>query len=148
MLGYVGMPRDEALDEDGFFHTGDGGYVDEAGRLFWEGRLTDIIKTGGANVSPREIDEASSQLSRGEAHADGGRAARDARRDRRHVHRAARGRVASKRGAIRAFARERLASYKVPRRVLFLREDELALTGSEKVKAGELRELAAERLQG
>jgi fatty-acyl-CoA synthase len=30
--------------------------VDDQGRLFWEGRLTGIIKTGGANVSPVEID--------------------------------------------------------------------------------------------
>ncbi len=37
----------------GFFHTGDGGHLDADGRLFWEGRLNDIIKTGGANVSPR-----------------------------------------------------------------------------------------------
>ena len=58
MLGYVGIPLDETLDADGFFRTGDGGYVDDEGRLFWEGRLTDVIKTGGANVSPLEIDEA------------------------------------------------------------------------------------------
>ena len=58
MLGYVGTPLDETLDAEGFFRTGDGGYLDEEGRLFWEGRLTDIIKTGGANVSPLEIDEA------------------------------------------------------------------------------------------
>jgi len=38
------------------FHR-DGGYMDESGRLFWEGRLNDIIKTGGANVSPIEVDE-------------------------------------------------------------------------------------------
>lgn len=40
------------------FPTGDDGYLDELGRLFWNGRLTDIIKTGGANVSPLEVDEA------------------------------------------------------------------------------------------
>ena len=57
MLGYIGTPLDETLDAEGFFHTGDGGYLDEAGRLFWTGRLTDIIKTGGANVSPLEVDE-------------------------------------------------------------------------------------------
>jgi fatty-acyl-CoA synthase len=50
--------------------------------------------------------------------------------------------------AILAFAREQLASYKVPRRVLFLREEDLAVTGNDKVKAGALRELAAARLAG
>lgn len=30
--------------------------VDEEGLLFWEGRLTDIIETGGANISPLEVD--------------------------------------------------------------------------------------------
>ena len=61
MLGYIGIPLDETLDAEGFFATGDGGYLDEVGRLFWEGRLTDIIKTGGANVSPLEVDEALSR---------------------------------------------------------------------------------------
>src|SRR5439155_4755309 len=56
MLGYVGVPIAETLDAEGFFRTGDGGHLDEVGRLFWEGRLTDIIKTGGANVSPLEVD--------------------------------------------------------------------------------------------
>jgi fatty-acyl-CoA synthase len=35
MLGYIGTPLDETLDAEGFFRTGDGGYLDEAGRLFW-----------------------------------------------------------------------------------------------------------------
>ncbi len=58
MLGYLGIPLDETLDEEGFFRTGDGGWLDADGRLFWEGRLNDIIKTGGATGSPLEIDEA------------------------------------------------------------------------------------------
>ena len=62
MLGYIGTPFDETLDAEGFFRTGDGGYLDEVGRLFWEGRRTDIIKTGGANVSPREVDECWSSI--------------------------------------------------------------------------------------
>ena len=49
---------------------------------------------------------------------------------------------------IRDFLRERLASYKVPRHVLFFREDDIALTGSAKIKSSELRELAAQRLGG
>lgn len=44
------------FDDDGFFRTGDGGFIDDSGRLHWHGRLNDIIKTGGANVSPLEIN--------------------------------------------------------------------------------------------
>ena len=32
------------------------GFIDDQGRLHWHGRMNDIIKTGGANVSPLEID--------------------------------------------------------------------------------------------
>jgi acyl-CoA synthetase (AMP-forming)/AMP-acid ligase II len=47
---------------------------------------------------------------------------------------------------IRGFLKERLASYKVPRRVLFLRVDEFPLTANGKVKSPELRQLAAQHL--
>ena len=47
---------------------------------------------------------------------------------------------------IREFLRERLASYKVPQHVLFFRDEDIPLTGSDKIKSGELRELAAKRL--
>ena len=47
---------------------------------------------------------------------------------------------------IRAFAKQTLASYKVPRRVLFFAEGELEMTGSAKIKTKELRELAGKRL--
>jgi fatty-acyl-CoA synthase len=52
MLGYLGIPLTDTLDADGFLRTGDGGHVDAQGRMYWHGRLNDIIKTGGANVSP------------------------------------------------------------------------------------------------
>ena len=48
--------------------------------------------------------------------------------------------------AIREFLKTRLASYKVPRCILFVREDELSLTGSAKIKSNALRELVAKRL--
>jgi fatty-acyl-CoA synthase len=47
-----------------------------------------------------------------------------------------------------AFLRQRLASYKVPRHVLFFGENEVAVTGDAKIKAGALRGLAAKRLAG
>jgi fatty-acyl-CoA synthase len=49
---------------------------------------------------------------------------------------------------IRNFLTDKLASYKVPRRVLFFRESDLQLTGSAKVKTAELRDLATRTLEG
>jgi len=47
---------------------------------------------------------------------------------------------------VRSFTKQLLASYKVPRRVLFFNGSDLELTGSSKVKASQLIELAKERL--
>jgi len=147
MLGYIGTPLDETLDAEGFFPTGDGGYLDDAGRLYWQGRLTEIIKTGGANVSPREVDEALIE------HA-GVKVAQTVGVPHHTLGEVVVSCVVPHDGAILdtgqilAFLRERLASYKVPRHVLFFRADEVALTGNAKIKAGELRELAAKRLAG
>ena len=58
MLGYIGVPLDETLDAEGFFPRATADTSTTRDRLYWEGRLTDIIKTGGANVSPLEVDEA------------------------------------------------------------------------------------------
>jgi acyl-CoA synthetase (AMP-forming)/AMP-acid ligase II len=145
MQGYVGVPLDETLDADGFFHTGDGGFLDDAGRLHWEGRLSDVIKTGGANVSPREVDALlvsypGVKLAQtvGVPHATLGEIVVSCAVPQDDA--------ALDEGAMRSFLRERLASYKVPRRILLFRDEELALTGSAKVKSSALRELAAARL--
>jgi fatty-acyl-CoA synthase len=147
MLGYIGTPLDETLDAEGFFPTGDGGYLDGDGRLYWQGRLTDIIKTGGANVSPREVDEALI------AHS-GVRVAQTVGVPHQTLGEVVVGCVVPHDDAILdaeqllVFLRQRLASYKVPRHVLFFSEDEVAVTGNAKIKAGELRALAAKRLAG
>ena len=44
--------------KDGWFRTGDQGYLDEDGYLFITGRLKEIINRGGEKISPREVDEA------------------------------------------------------------------------------------------
>lgn len=145
MLGYIGTPLDETLDREGFFPTGDNGYLDEIGRLFWKGRLTDIIKTGGANVSPLEVDEALAEHS-------AVKVAKTVGLPHRTLGEVVVACVVPHDGSsaraeeIREFLRERLASYKVPRHVLFFRDDDLTLTGSDKIKSGDLRELAAQRL--
>lgn len=43
--------------ENGWFPTRDGGYVDEAGYLFLDGRIDDIIVRGGENISPGEVED-------------------------------------------------------------------------------------------
>jgi acyl-CoA synthetase (AMP-forming)/AMP-acid ligase II len=45
------------LDADGWFPTRDGGFVDEAGYLFIQGRNDDVIIRGGENMSPGEIED-------------------------------------------------------------------------------------------
>jgi fatty-acyl-CoA synthase len=54
--------------------------------------------------------------------------------------------VALDEAGIIAYLKQHLASFKIPRRVLFFREDEFALTGNEKIKASEIRALAGKRL--
>jgi len=146
MSGYLGKAPEECVDAEGFYHSGDGGHVDETGRFYWDGRLTDMIKTGGANVAPLEVDEAIIRfpgVKRSQTlgvpddllgemvvscivPADGAELSAD---------------------EIVAFLKRDLASFKLPRRVLFFTDADYALTGNEKIQTGKLRELAVARLE-
>lgn len=56
-MEYLGDPEATAqVVRDGWFHTGDLGYVDETGRLFFVDRLKEIIRRGGKNISAKEIE--------------------------------------------------------------------------------------------
>lgn len=48
--------NEESFDEDGFFYSGDGGFVDERGFLFVSDRFKEIIKFDGMQVSPAELE--------------------------------------------------------------------------------------------
>ncbi|HLH28641.1 MAG TPA: AMP-binding protein, partial [Acidimicrobiales bacterium] len=50
--------------------------------------------------------------------------------------------------AVREFLRGRIASYKIPRRVLFFDEDELVMTANSKIRSEDLRRMAVARLAG
>lgn len=57
MVGYNKCERWEVFDEDGWYHTGDRVYRKEGDpRLFYVGRTSELIKAGGANVSPLEVE--------------------------------------------------------------------------------------------
>jgi acyl-CoA synthetase (AMP-forming)/AMP-acid ligase II len=146
MRGYYKVAPEQVFDADGYFHTQDGGWLDEEGALHWTGRLSNLIKTGGANVSPVEIQELLEGYSGlrlgipigidhptlGEAVVLCAVAAEGATPDEE---------------AIRIWLRERLAAYKVPRRVLFFRADELSYTANQKVQVEPLRAAALRRLR-
>jgi acyl-CoA synthetase (AMP-forming)/AMP-acid ligase II len=55
MDGLYKKERAATFDADGWYHTGDKGFVRE-GFLFFTGRKTEMIKTSGANVAPREVE--------------------------------------------------------------------------------------------
>jgi carnitine-CoA ligase len=54
MDGYLGEPD---VLRDGWFHTGDLGRMDGAGRVYHTGRLKDMIRRGGENIAAREVEE-------------------------------------------------------------------------------------------
>lgn len=60
MLGYLNRPEETAaaLDEDGWYRTGDMGYMDDGGYLYVVDRLKDMIISGGENVYSTEVENA------------------------------------------------------------------------------------------
>jgi len=62
MHGYYKRERQDVFTRDGFFATGDLVVIDEDDYLYFNGRRTEMIKTAGANVAPREVEVALSRI--------------------------------------------------------------------------------------
>ena len=144
--GYVtpGYYRDAeqtraAFDADGYFVTGDLGLIGEDGRVRFRGRLKEIIKTGGINVAPLEVEAVlMTHADVKQAHVVG-----IPDRDRGELVVAAvelHAGATSTAEALTAFCREHLASYKVPARVVFRKADEFPRTPTGKVQKPRLRD--------
>jgi len=58
MQGLYKVEREDTFDKEGFYHTDDGCSLNEDGVLFFTGRIGEMIKTAGANVTPREVEVA------------------------------------------------------------------------------------------
>lgn len=129
MAGYEGNPEADAKAFfDGWFRTGDQGYLDEDGYLFLTGRLKEIINRGGEKISPREIDEVLLE------HPAVAQAVAFAIPDEKLGEEVAAA-VVLRPGAqageveLREFAARRLAYFKVPRRLMIVREIPKGPTG-------------------
>jgi long-chain acyl-CoA synthetase len=137
--GYYNRPQETAaaLTADGWLRTGDGGYLDEDGYLFLTDRIKDMIVSGGENVYPIEVEEALAQhpdvLDVAVIGVPDGRWGETVkalvipRPDR-----------APEPDDLLAFARDRLAGYKLPRSIELV--DDLPRTPTGKVLKRELRE--------
>lgn len=58
MKSYLDPEESKQVIRDGYYYTGDIGYMDDEGYLFIEGRKNYLISTGGENVNPIEIEKA------------------------------------------------------------------------------------------
>ncbi len=126
--GYTGGAHKEIID--GLLSSGDAGYFDEAGRLFIDGRSDDMVISGGENVFPAEIENL--LVTRGDVRDAAVLGVVDADFGQR-----LKAFVVPEPGtkpdadALRAYVKDNLARYKVPKDVVFL--DELPRNATGKV---------------
>ena len=142
--GYYNDPElnRTAFDADGYFVTGDLGCLGDDGRVRFRGRLKEMIKTGGINVAPLEVEGVLlTHPGVKQAYVVG---VPDRYKGERVV-----AAVELREGAtataeaLVGFCRERLASYKVPARIVFRQGDEFPRTPTGKVHKPQLREALA-----
>jgi acyl-CoA synthetase (AMP-forming)/AMP-acid ligase II len=119
--------NEKAFTPQGWFRTGDQGYMDEDGYVFITGRLKEIINRGGEKISPREIDEVlldhpgvKQALAFAMPHETLGEdvAAAVVLSD-----------TSLNEGQLRRFTAEKLADFKVPQRIVILDEIPKGATG-------------------
>ena len=142
MMGYY---RDEEATREAFkgewFHSGDLGVIHEDGYVELRDRLKDVIISGGENIATIEVEQA---LSAHEAVLEAAVVAAPHERwgEVPVAFITTKGSEEPDVQALQAFARERLARFKVPKRIIVV--DELPKTGTGKIQKYVLREQAEE----
>jgi fatty-acyl-CoA synthase len=142
LIGYYEDPvaTAAALDQDGWFRTGDAGLLREDGHLRYFTRYKDMLKVGGENVAPAEIEELICKL-------PGVRAAAVVGQKSERLQEVpvafvvASGTDGATEESILDFMRDKIARFKLPARVVFV--DELPMTSTGKVQ----KELLRQRLR-
>lgn len=143
MQGYYKKPEEtaKAVDPDGWLHTGDSGFLRADGCLRFLGRYKDLLKVGGENVDPTEIESLLLDDPRiNHVAVVGLPDPRLAEVPVAFVIRQPGGELSE--ADVLALCRGRIASFKCPRRVFFV--DAFPMTGSGKIQKYLLRQRAAE----
>jgi len=148
MKGYYRMPEQTAktIDADGWLHTGDLGVLDASGRLRFVDRLKDMLRVGGENVAPVEIEDVLN------AHPAVRQAQVVGVPDPRLVEVPAayvilREGEQAEPAELIAWCRERCANFKVPRHVRIIDTFEpIGMTASAKIQRNKLRAFALKDL--
>ncbi|MCL2862588.1 MAG: AMP-binding protein [Methanimicrococcus sp.] len=143
MKGYYNKPEAtaETIDESGYLHSGDLGVMDENGNFTITGRIKDMIIRGGENIYPREIEEFLYKL-------DGIKDVQVAGVPSEKYGEEVGAFVILQDGVtmqpedVKDFCRDKIARYKIPKYVFFLKE--FPMTGSGKIQKFKLREMSVE----
>lgn len=147
MKGYYKLPEEtaQAIDADGYLHSGDLGTVDEDGYYRVTGRIKDMIIRGGENVYPLEVENFLLTM-------PGVLDAQVVGIPDERLGEIVGAFVRTRPGyedmteeEVRAFSIPRIARYKVPKRVFFV--DDFPMTPSMKVQKFKLREMAVKLVQ-
>ena len=145
MAGLHKREREEAFDADGWYHTGDRGFWRD-GYLIFTGRATEMIKTAGSNVAPREVEVALETFPEVKFALVFGLP--DSRRGEIVV-----AGVVPAPGAgidveeLRERARSQLSNYKIPRTIVVLGDDEVPALGSGKPDRRAVKAILHARLE-
>jgi len=142
--GYYRDPEKNAaaFDADGFLLTGDLGFIGDDGRLRFRGRIKEMVKTGGINVAPLEVEEVLlSDPAVEQAYVVG---LPDPRKEEILVAVvvAKPGRAADP-AALRSLCRDALAAYKVPQEIHVMAREDLPVTSTGKIQKFRLTEILA-----
>ncbi len=140
MLGYYGNEKatKEAIEPDGWMHTGDVGKMDADGYFYIVDRRKDMILTGGFNIYPAELERVIAAHPAVAMVAVGGQPD-ETKGEIAKAYIVLRDGAKADADAIIAYCREQMAAYKVPKRVQFV--EDLPKTSTGKVMRRELKTL-------
>ncbi|GAA0607784.1 AMP-binding protein [Sporichthya brevicatena] len=140
--GYLDAPEQNtaAFGPDGWFRTGDLGWFDDAGRLHYVGRSYEMIKSKGINISPAEVEALLVQHAEVDQAFVFGVETETGDQDVGAVLVSTTDEHDRLAKEVVDWARERISTYKVPRRTWVLTADQLPLTPTGKVSKRLLRD--------